>query len=159
MKKQTCCIFGHRKINLSDEQKELLKTRIENLIAKEGVRTFLFGSRSQFDDLCLSLVSELHEKYPYVKRVYVRAEYPIITQEYENYLLRRYDETYFPKSVAQAGRARYVERNYIMIDNSNVCLIYYDENCEKKVSGTYRAYNYAEKKGRKIINVFSRECK
>lgn len=154
MKNKTCCIFGHRKIDLTDKQTKSLKENIEYLITKEKVDTFIFGSKSQFNDLCLRLVSKLKEKYPYIKRIYIRAEYPCITKQYEEYLLEQYESTYFPESIINAGRARYVERNYEMIEKSEICLIYYDSNYLKPNSGTYKAYKYAEKKKRKIINTF-----
>ena len=150
---KTCCIFGHRKINLTTDQIKILKSLLENLIIKESVDTFIFGSKSQFDDLCLNLISELKEKYSYVKRIYIRAEYPFITKQYENYLLQHYESTYFPKSILKAGRAKYVERNYEMIEKSDICLIYYDKNYSNAKSGTYIAYQYAQRKNRKIINV------
>ncbi|MEF9840764.1 MAG: biotin operon repressor, partial [Lachnospiraceae bacterium] len=42
---------------------------IESLIVNHNVDTFLFGSRSEFDSLCHSLVTELKEKYPHIKRI------------------------------------------------------------------------------------------
>ena len=48
----TCCFFGHRTINETEELKSKLIEIIEKLIVDEKVDTFLFGSRSDFDDLC-----------------------------------------------------------------------------------------------------------
>ena len=69
------------------------------------------------------------------------------------YLLQFYDETYYPEKMLGAGRAAYVERNYEMINNSNFCVVYYDEEYipNKRKSGTKIALDYAIKKGRKII--------
>ena len=75
MNNNTCCIFGHRKINETEELKTKVYNTVEGLITRENVDTFLFGSKSQFDSLCLEQVTNLKEKYPYIKRVYVRAEY------------------------------------------------------------------------------------
>ena len=84
VKLYTCCFFGHRKITETDELKSNLYSEIEKLIINEKVNTFLFGSKSQFDDLCHTIVTELKEKYPYIKRVYVRAEFPYIDDSYRN---------------------------------------------------------------------------
>ncbi len=46
MKDKTCCFFGHRTINETEELKERLTEIIEKLIVKEKVDTFLFGSKS-----------------------------------------------------------------------------------------------------------------
>lgn len=70
----TSCFFGHRTINETAELKSKLIEIIEKLIVDEKVDTFLFGSRSDFDDLCYDIITQLKEKYPHIKRIYVRAE-------------------------------------------------------------------------------------
>ncbi len=155
MKRKTCCFFGHRTINETEELKLKLIEIIKRLILDEKVDTFLFGSKSRFDSLCLRLVTEIKEVHPQIKRVYVRAEYPYISERYKNYLLRNYEDTYYPKKIINAGKASYVERNYEMIDNSQICVIYYDEQAAPttRKSGTKIALDYAIKKGKKIISV------
>ena len=74
----TCCFFGHRTINETEELKSKLIETIEKLIVEKQVDTFLFGSKSRFNSLCQETVTELKEKYPHIKRIYVRAEYPNI---------------------------------------------------------------------------------
>ncbi len=170
----TTCFFGHRKINATADLKNRLYSEIENLIIVEGIKTFLFGSKSQFDDLCYDIVSDLKTKYPDIKRIYIRAEFEYIDGEvsraYREGLLARYEETYYPESVSGAGKAVYVKRNQYMIEKSLICVVYYDENylpVRRKQSredlfdyhtksGTGIAYKYAEKKKKKIINVFNK---
>lgn len=154
MKINTCCFFGHRDINITENLKFKLNEIIEKLITQNSVNTFLFGSKSKFDTLCLEVVSELKEKYPYIKRVYVRAEYQDINEKYEKYLLQNYEETYYPLKIRNAGRATYVERNCEMINNSHFCIFYYDEQDipTTRKSGTKIALDYAVKKGKCIIN-------
>ena len=149
----TCCFIGHREINVTDELKEKLRVVIECLIVDENIDTFLFGSKSQFDDLCYDIVTEIKKKYPHIKRIFVRAEYPYIDESYEAYLLESYEDTYFPKSVLGAGKASYVKRNCEMIDNSRFCIVYYKEDYTPKgrKSGTKIAFDYAEKKKKTII--------
>jgi len=164
MLETTCCFLGHRKIKKSANLESALKKVIEDLIIEAHVDTFLFGSKSQFNDLCYTIVCALKEKYPHIKLVYVRAEYPYINDDYKEYLLLKYDETYFPDSLFGVGSAVYVKRNYEMINKCGVCIMYYNENytparqANKRStsikSGTKIAYEYARKKGRKIINVF-----
>ena len=72
LKSCTCCFFGHRKIDEMAELKNKLYEIIENLIVNERIDTFLFGSKSAFDDLCHKITTELKEKYPHIKRIYVR---------------------------------------------------------------------------------------
>ncbi len=165
---KACCFFGHRKINEIPELMERLKKEIEALITEKEVSIFYFGSKSEFDDLCHKTVTELKEKYPHIKRVYVRSAFQHIPDSYEDSLLKYYEDTYFPEHMENAGRASYVERNQEMINKSDFCIIYYDEdyapprrkNSKRDLidyqpkSGTRLAYDYAIKKGKEIINVF-----
>lgn len=155
MKEKTCCFFGHRTINETEELKSKLIEIIEKLICEKQVDTFLFGSKSRFNSLCLELVTEIKEKYPYIKRVYVRAEYPYISEQYENYLLKSYEHTYYPEHIIGSGRASYVERNYEMINESHYCIVYYDKSLAPtaRKSGTEIALDYATKQRKKIIRI------
>ena len=127
LKLLTCCFIGHRKIEYSLELELKLIELIENLIVEFNVGIFLFGSRSEFNDLCYRVVTKLKEKYPYIKRIYVRAEY-----NYDDntmvYLLKDYEQTYFPKQIVKAGKYSYVERNLIMINQSEYCVFYCDKH-------------------------------
>ncbi len=153
--KNTACFFGHRIINETEELKLKLTEIIEKLIVDEKVDTFLFGSKSRFNSLCQETVTEIKEKYPHIKRIYVRAEYPCINERYTNYLLESCEDTYYPKHIIGSGRAAYVERNYEMVNKSHFCIVYYDEqnassSCK---SGTKIALDYAIKRYKKIIRV------
>jgi len=104
-KEKSCCFFGHRKIDETEELKNNLCGIIENLITNEKVDTFLFGSKSEFDSLCLKTATELKEKYPHIKRIYVRSAYQYIPDWYEDSLLKYYEDTYFPEHMENAGKA------------------------------------------------------
>lgn len=169
-KTKTCCFFGHRKIEVNKELTDRVTEAVERLIVEEKVDTFLFGSKSDFDSFCVETVSKLKEKYPHIRRIYVRAEFPYIDDKYKAYLLKSYDDTYYPERITSAGKAVYVERNYEMIDKSNFCIIYFDENYAPPTrkhskrdissyqpkSGTKLAYDYAVKKRVAIINVLKK---
>ena len=141
------CFIGHRTITVTDELCERIRTTVLDLIDNQYVDTFLFGSRSQFDELCLKIVTEIKEIRPHIKRIYVRAEYPYISADYEKYLLTFYDETYMPASIIHAGKAVYIERNRYMIDSSDICIFYFKSallhSCSNQ-SGTLSAYSYAK---------------
>lgn len=149
----TCCFIGHRTINETEELKQQLRQVIERLIMGEGVHTFLFGSKSRFNDLCLETVTGLKQQYPHIKRIYVRAEYPVIDKAYRSYLLQFYEDTYYPDSAVNAGRAAYVERNQEMIQKSRFCVIYCDEahTPARRKSGAKLALAYARKQQKTII--------
>jgi len=181
-----CCFIGHRTIEQSDELLNMLNTTIRRLILEEGVQYFLFGSRSAFDDLCHGIVTELQKEYPHLVRVAYtrRSEYAVKAEEKEQMerswssLLKRdvklkdYDAEVQSERVYSAGKASYVERNREMIDASDFCIFYYNENYAppqrkranrdlstyQPKSGTRLAYEYAVQKSKKtdkiIINSF-----
>lgn len=153
MQEYTCCFFGHRAINETEELKSKLTEAVERLIKEEKVNTFLFGSKCRFDSLCLEPVTKIKEKYPHVKRVYVRAEYPVISDEYLAYLMNYYDETYYPENLLGSGKAAYVKRNCEMIEQSRFCIAYYSEAIASATtkSGTKTAFGYVHKRGREVI--------
>ncbi len=155
MNKNICCFIGHRNITETAELKKNLMKKIETLILNENVDTFLFGSKSNFNNLCLKVVTKLKELYPNIKRIYVRAEYPYISAQYKDYLLKNYEDTYYPQKIIGSGKAAYVKRNYEMIDKSLFCIVYYNEQNAPttRKSGTKIALDYAIKKHKKIIKI------
>ena len=130
------------------------------LITEKSVDKFLFGSKSNFDDFCQEVVKELREEYPHIKRVYVRMYYPELGEPYIGYILRHFEDTYMPERIENAGVARYVERNQEMINASDYCIFYYDENYQpprrkysKRAVGAYQpksgtkvAFDYANQR-------------
>ncbi|MBQ8426001.1 MAG: hypothetical protein IJX17_08330 [Clostridia bacterium] len=79
-----------------------------------------------------------------------------------------YEEEFEHKTKYSSGKASYVERNQSMIDDSDYCIFYYDENYKPKLrknskqdlnyyqpkSGTALAYTYAKQKCKYVINIF-----
>lgn len=165
---KTCSFFGHRNTVATPELCKKLRQTIIRLIEEKGVKRFLFGSASRFDELCLKTVTELQKDYPEIKRIYVRSQYPYIEERYKEYLLESYDDTLMPSRVENAGKASYVERNREMINESDFCVFYYDEEYKPPLrkqaersltsyqpkSGTRLAYQYAKQKKKERINLF-----
>ena len=148
----TCCFLGHRTICETDELRTQLYNTIEKLIENYGVTAFLFGSKSRFNSLCYEITTEIKKKYSHIQRIYVRAEFPDIEEEYKKYLLGYYECTYFPNCARNSGKSVYIKRNREMIDKSEYCVFYYNKLLEptNRNSGTKIAYKYAIKKKRKI---------
>ena len=153
MQAYTCCVLGHRKIEEGEALEQPVYKWAEKLVLEEGVHTFLFGSKSQFNHLCYTQVTKLKEKYPEIRRIYVRAEFPEISDDYERYLLERYEGTFYPSAAVGAGKAVYIKRNFAMIDKSRFCIVYYkrDHALLKRTSGTKLALEYALRQKREII--------
>ena len=168
-----CCFIGHRKIAITENLKEKLTKIIDSLILSHNVSEFLFGSKSDFNDFCHTIVTNLKTKYPEIKRIAYtcKSESAILECEREKFekvyasvkgekrsFLGFESEVDF-KSKYVSGKASYIERNQSMIDDSDFCIFYYDENylpqgSKKSNSGTAIAYKYAKQKNKVIFNVY-----
>ena len=129
---KTCSFFGHRDTTPTDIIKQQVREIVERLIVEEGVDTFLFGSRSKFNELCHMVATELKEKYPHIRRIayLCRHEGGCLVEKSEEMrqAIKRltgrdeyvceYEEIKRFDRVDSSGRAAYIERNQLMIDDS-----------------------------------------
>lgn len=147
--------IGHRHVKDKEKAAEALNRVLFDLIENENADTFLFGSKSEFNDLCYEAVTRIRKKYTHLKRIYVRAEYEFIDDDYEKYLLSDYEETFYPREVVGAGVKAYVVRNRVMVDGSDCIVFYCSEGYSPagRKSGTKAAYDYARSKDKRIINI------
>ena len=166
---KTCSFFGHRDTEQSEELKQKVKDIVERLIVEESVDTFLFGSRSNFDELCHIVVTELKEKYPYIRRIaylckhesgYLVGAGTSLKQKIKDLTgretyVQEYEGIKKSNRINLAGRAAYVERNYWMIDDSDFTIISIKKNYlfGKSISGTALVYKDALKKNVIILEV------
>lgn len=178
-----CCFIGHRNVNATIELIKRIDTYIRMLIEQKGVRVFLFGSKSQFDDLCHERVTKMQGEYPDVKRIAFtcRSEYACMKDEKEereriaravtkrDIKYKDYDGVRQSERIYNAGKASYVERNQDMINESAYCVFYYNpyylppkRKQSKRSLGEYQpksgtgiAFNYAyqRKRGGKEITI------
>lgn len=121
----TCCFIGHRRIKHKKELASRLRDNICYLL-EQGVATFLFGDHSEFNTLCYKVVSELREVYPQIRRIHYRTDYPDADAYTMQFLLDGYEDSICPDGVAAAGKAAYVERNQAMIQASDFCVFYFN---------------------------------
>ena len=163
---KACSFFGHRDTPQTDELKQIVRETVERLIVEEGVYTFLFGSRSKFDELCHIVVTELKEKYPHIQRIAYLCKHEsgclagkgkdeqrrIKELTGREVYVRKFEEIKKSDRVNSAGRACYLERNYWMIDES-CYVVYFLRNIPKKF-GTQSAYLYAKKEGKTLVGLF-----
>lgn len=165
---KSCSFFGHRDTPQTEELKQKVRETVERLIVEEGVDTFLFGSRSKFDELCHIVVTELQKKYPHIRRIAYLCKHETaclvgtgasLTQKIEDItgrkeLVLEYEEIKKSDRVNSAGRACYVKRNQYLI-NQSAFSIFCLKNKRVEKSGTRIAYEYAQKKEGQIIFVLS----
>ncbi|MBQ3494769.1 MAG: DUF1273 family protein [Clostridia bacterium] len=140
----------------------------------EGVDVFLFGSKSKFVDLCYKIATDLQKDYPHIKRISfpTKGEFVCTVQEKIEFekriksffnvdLINDFEEIDYNVQNHLYGVASYVQRNKYMIDKSDICVFFYDENYQAvkegkggmirpRNSGTKIALDYAERKGKKL---------
>lgn len=173
-----CSFIGHRAVENGDKVSSILKSSIVTLIEQKGVNTFLFGSRSEFDDICHKVVTDLMDQYPFIKRIAYtcKSEWACMEDEREEHergfsklmnkeiSLKGYEGEIEFSTKYKAGRASYIERNQAMINDSDFCIFYYNDGYSPKSagkSGTKIAYEYALKVAKRqdskleIVNIFS----
>ncbi len=163
---KACSFFGHRDTPQTEELKEKVREIVERLIIEEGVDTFLFGSRSKFDELCHIVVTELKEKYPHIQRIAYLCKHETACLVGEGAKMKQQikeltgrdvyvcevEEIKKPDRVNSAGRAAYVERNYWMIDDSQIIILFYNSKIER-ISGVKIARNYAMQKKKVVMYI------
>ena len=179
----TVCFIGHRKVVNAEQVKGILHDTISMLIEK-GADTFLFGSRSDFDILCWEVVTEIQEQYPNIKRINYTAPHEVAftskaeresNEQFFSQMVGRkvhytnYEGSICPKKSINANKNAYIMRNQEMIDNSEVCVFYFNRNYlppKRKLSnkflpeyqpksGTAIAFKYANQKKKQIYNIFA----
>ena len=173
-----CSCFGHRNVFVTKELYEQAKQIFEYLITNKNVTEFLFGSRSDFDDMCYYVVNEFKQIYPYIRRVVYTCrneaglldkdkedmERAFFTVTGERANMRSFDEIRTFDTVMVAGVSSYIQRNQAMIDDSDFCVFYYDveykppQNGRRVQSGTALAYKYANSKKKRIFNLKDGNC-
>ncbi len=78
----TVAFIGHREVENRETLKKTVKKTVEKLIVNENADTFLFGSMSDFNNLCYEAVTELKKRYRNIERIFVRADFEHISKEY-----------------------------------------------------------------------------
>ena len=147
-----CSFFGHREIEETEELVEALKTEIFNAI-DFGCRVFYFGGFGAFDTLCHKILTKIMIENAELKiqRVFcVQSEYHL--RKRHKYLkAENYEDIIYLNPVFDGWYKRIYFRNCAMIDASDY-VIFYAEN--RADSGAYKAYQYAVKKKKNLINLY-----
>ncbi len=148
----TVSFFGHRYIERGTEIEERLDKLLHDLITQKEYVDFLIGWNGNFDLLVSAAIKRAVRSYNYgnthftLVLPYMKAEYRDNEKEYLDYLMKsrcvlnrpKRTRSLLPKSAIEA-----------MIDRSDlvVCCI------QHKSGGAYRTIQYAEKQGKKIVNL------
>ena len=149
---KTCSCFGHFNVEISDELIARTEMEIDKAI-EDGVRVFLFGGRSGFDDLCYDLVTKQRIAKPQLdlRRVFCFALDKQLRKPPRWFVKKEYEALECPAKAFDYWYTSIYYRNLAMIDQSDLVLFWVEE---RKNSGAYKAYQYAVKKHKHIVNLF-----
>ena len=148
----TVSFFGHRSIEHGSEIDKRLDKLLHEIITQREYIDFLIGRDGEFDLLASAAIKRAVSSYGYgntnftLVLPYMKAEYRDNEKEYLNY----YDEVEVCAESSEAHPKSAIQvRNRSMIDRADlvVCCI------QHKRGGAYATIRYAEKQGKKIINI------
>ena len=144
--------IGHR-ILLQSNIQQLLKSAIENEI-QSGCKNFIVGSHGEFDKTVLDILLSLKNTYPKTHIEVVITNYnPKIQDEIIIKNNPKYETVMFEIEYLHP-KQRITASNKQMINSCDVLICYVRPNAWK--SGAKTVMNYAQKKGLKIINLYTK---
>ena len=148
----TVAFFGHRCIEGLFSLEALLEKHIRALIDEKEYVEFLVGRNGDFDQLVSSMVRRIKKNYRDDNSAivlilpYATADYFKNQEAYEKY----YDNVEISYNASTAHpRAAIQIRNREMVDRADLIICYVDHES----GGAYQTIRYAEKQGKKIINL------
>ena len=152
MQYNTCSVFGHSKIEITKELENKLFATFEDLI-KQGCEYFYFGGFSMFDELCHKIISELKLTYSQIKRIFCLSDprHKRISKRPKWLKDEDYEEFIYLDLDFDWWYQRIYYRNCAMIDKSDIIIFYVEE---RENSGAYKAFKYAKRKKKELINLF-----
>lgn len=150
---KTCSCFGHFNIDITDDLVERTRREIDKAI-EDGVRIFLFGGRSDFDDLCYKIVTEKRKECPElnIERVFCFPLEEQLRKPPRWFIRREYEMLESPSKEFNYWFTAIYYRNLAMIDQSDLVLFCVEP---RENSGAYKTYKYAVKKHKHIVNLFA----
>jgi len=148
----TVSFFGHRSIERVSEIENRLDKLLHDIITQKEYVEFLIGRDGEFDLLASAAIKRTVREYGYgnthftLVLPYMKAEYRDNEKEYLNY----YDEVEVCEESSDAHPKAAIQiRNRNLVDRSDLILC-----CiQRKSGGAYKTMQYAEKRGKCIINL------
>lgn len=150
MKEKICSFFGQNNLLITDELYAVTSAEIMHTIAL-GCRVFYFSGKGAFDGLCYQIVTKIRTEYPClgIKRVLCapkESPYPKTKQYFHR---KYYDEiAYLPPNL-ESDTENIKKNAYTIIKSSDFVVFY----VEKEASAEYNAYEYAQKRKKRVINL------
>lgn len=146
--------IGHRKIftiNIREKLAKAIKNEINN-----GCKSFIMGTHGEFDCLALSVCRGLRNIYKdltievaitSLNAINKKSMFDLLPYGDVNTVMFDIEEVHYKQQITLSNKQ--------MIDNCNTLICYVDTTIKR--SGAKNALLYAEKRGLRIINLYSEE--
>ena len=145
----TITFCGHASFVARKEYEERMMSILEELIG-DGAAELYLGGYGGFDDFAYACAHKYKKINPKVELIYVT---PYITEQFQKTHLEekaeKYDKIIYPAIENIPLRFAIVYRNRYMVDVSEHLICY----IKHEWGGAYKAYSYARRKGKSIINL------
>ena len=141
---KSCAFFGHRDMNY-EPQRERIREILIDLIEREGITQFYSGNRGNFERACSGLVRELKEIFPHIRNTMVLSYRP--TKDFA--LPSCYDDSVYLLEREVPRAYAILETNKRLVELADVIV----SGVIYAFGGAYKAYEYARKKMKNIIEV------
>ncbi len=143
-------LFGHRYIEDVRDLEKRLETALTDIFTSHSCVEIYVGRNGDFDEIAASVIKQMKKKYHENEIILILTlAYTVKDIEYyEKY----YDEIIIPESIGKAHYKKAItRRNEWMVEGSDAVIVY----VERKSGGAYTAMRYAEKQGKRILNLKS----
>ena len=145
--------FGHRDFIANDEHREKIISILHDFVGDSAVEFYL-GGYGHFDDFAYRCCTSFAKNHENTSLVFVT---PYITEEYQrNYLTEvtnKYHSIIYPDIENVPKRFAITYRNRYMVEKADLIICY----VKREYGGAFQAIKYAERKGKRIINIAERK--
>ena len=143
--------FGHAHFLKKQCLEDKIRTILDEVVGVNGADLF-FGGYGEFDSFAFDCCKKYKESGKHISLYYVT---PYITPEYQrsvlNFIKGAYDGIIYPEIEGAPLRYAISYRNKWIAERADVIIAGVDH----RYGGAYAACKYAERKGKKIINILS----
>ena len=145
---------GHRKVEYNFDYKKL-ELFLQDLITK-GYQNFFIGMALGFDTICFRTLENLKKSYPHIKLIACipcKEQDKMFNFEQKQRYKNMLDNADYRVLISEKYTSYCMqERNEFMVDNSSLVIAYLQRN----YGGTANTVNYANKTGKRVVNIVNR---
>ena len=148
----TVSLFGHRKLYDLYRIDKYLVPILKKLIQQKPYVSFLIGRNGEFDEYAASVIKQIQKEFGKDNND-ITLVLPYTVSDLE-YYIKYYDNIIIPDGIeGMHPKSAITMKNRWMIDQSDLVIV----NVEHNQGGAFTAMKYAEKRNRKIINLYDTE--